>query len=202
LKGVEGSNKNMKGRYESLFSGFNSELSAILYNNNVSIDMLNKLITNEQLDLGILIEFAEKLKISVIKYVGRQDIYNPNTGNTKTEEEKQAIIEELRIYLTNIITKKREKTTYEEHYYFIKKLLQFWSGFSHYNKLAEVEENGYKFFYLYGGDVRMFPMAHTCSYQLDFFGFPEDKTTPEDKETYLYEKLKYSAFSARGMDNV
>ena len=202
LKGVEGSNKNMKGRYESLFSGFNSELSAILYNNNVSIDMLDKLITNEQLDLGILIEFAEKLKISVIKYVGRQDIYNPNTGNTKTEEEKQAMIEELRIYLTNIITKKREKTTYEEHYYFIKKLLQFWSGFSHYNKLAEVEENGYKFFYLYGGDVRMFPMAHTCSYQLDFFGFPEDKTTPEDKETYLYEKLKYSAFSARGMDNV
>jgi hypothetical protein len=202
FKGVEGSDKNMKGRYESLFSGFNSELSAILYNNNVSIDMLNKLITNEQLDLGILIEFAEKLKISVIKYVGRQDIYNPNTGYTKTEEEKQAIIDELRIYLTNIITKKRDNITYEEHYYFIKKLLQFWSGFSYYNKLAEVEENGYKFFYLYGGDVSMFPMAHTCSYQLDFFGFPEDKTTPEDKEAYLYEKLKYSVFSTRGMDNV
>ena len=199
--GVEGSDKNMKKRYESLFSGFNNELSAILYNNNVSIDMLNKLITNEQLDLGILIEFAINLKISVIKYVGHRDIYNPNAGVTKTEEEKQAIIEELRIYLTNIITKKRENTTYEEHYNFIKRLLQFWSGFSHYNKLAGVEENGYKFFYLYGGDAQMFPMAHTCSYQLDFFGFPEDKTTDEDKETYLYEKLKYSVFNTKGMDN-
>ena len=200
LKKVEGYDKNMKRRYESLFSGFNSELSAILYNNNVSIDMLDKLITNEQLDPVILIEFAEKLKISVIKFVGRGDIYNPNTGATKTEEEKQAIIEELRIYLTNIITKKREGTTDEQHYSFIKKLLQFWSGFSHYNKLAEVEENGYKFFYLYGGDVRMFPMAHTCSYQLDFFGFPDDKTTAEEKEIYLYEKLKFAVFSARGMD--
>jgi hypothetical protein len=199
--GVEGSDKNMKKRYESLFSGFNKELSAILYNNNMSIDMLNKLITNEQLNLEILIEFAKNLKISVIKYVGRHDIHNPNAGVTKTEEEKQAIIEELRIYLTNIITKKREMTTYEEHYNFIKKLLQFWSGFSHYNKLAEVEENGYKFFYMYGGDARMFPMAHTCSYQLDFFGFPQDKTTAEDKETYLYEKLKYSVFNTKGMDN-
>ena len=200
LNGIEGSDKNMKRRYESLFSGFNSELSAILYNNNVSIDMLDKLITNEQLDPVILIEFAEKLKISVIKFVGRSDIYNPNTGATKTEAEKQAIIDELKIYLTNIITIKREGTTDEQHYSFIKKLLQFWSGFSHYNKLAEVEENGYKFFYLYGGDVRMFPMAHTCSYQLDFFGFPEDKTTAEEKETYLYEKLKFAVFSARGMD--
>ena len=200
LKNVEGYDKNMKQRYELLFSGFNSNLSAILYNNNVSIDMLDKLITNEQLDPGILIEFAEKLKISVIKFVGQQDIYNPNTGATKTEEEKQAIIEELRIYLTNIITIKRGNTTDEQHYSFIKKLLQFWSGFSHYNKLAEVEENGYKFFYLYGGDVRMFPMAHTCSYQLDFFGFPEDKTTAEEKETYLYEKLKFAVFSSGGMD--
>ena len=200
LNGVEGSDKNMKQRYESLFSGFNSELSATLYNNNVSIDMLDKLITNEKLDPEILIEFAEKLKISVIKYVGRRDIYNPNTGATKTEEEKQAIIEELRIYLTNIITKKREQDTDEQHYGFIKKLLRFWSGFSHYNKLAGVEENGYKFFYMYDGDVRMFPMAHTCSYQLDFFGFPEDKTTAEEKEAYLYDKLKFAVFSAGGMD--
>ena len=200
LKKVEGYDKNMKKRYELLFSGFNSELSAILYNNNVSIDMLDKLITNEQLDPVILIEFAKKLKISVIKFVGQEDIYNPNTYPTKTDEEIHSIIKELRIYLTNIITIKREGTTDEQHYGFIKKLLQFWSGFSHYNKLAGVEENGYKFFYLYGGDVRMFPMAHTCSYQLDFFGFPEDKTTAEEKETYLYDKLKFAVFSAGGMD--
>ena len=200
---VEGSEKNMKGRYESLFAGFNSnnnELRTFLYNNNVSIDILDKLITNEQLDLAILSEFADKIKISVIKYTADNDIYGEQRWvATLTEPEKQVIINELIIYLRNIITNKRDNETEEAHYEFIRKLLQFWTGFSYYDKLADIKEGGYKFFYMYGGDTRRFPIAHTCSYQFEFYGFPADMKA-EDKETYLYEKIKYAVFGAVGME--
>lgn len=106
---------------------------------------------------------------------------------TLTEPEKEAIKAEMRIYLTNIITNKRDKETNEAHYEFVKKLLQFWTGFSYYDKHADIGEGGYKFFYMYGGDTRRFPIAHTCSYQFEFYGFPDDIKI-EDKETYLYEK--------------
>ena len=200
---VEGSEKNMKGRYESLFAGFNSnnnELRTFLYNNSVSIDILDKLITNEQLDQEILLEFVEKLKISVIKYTADDDIYGQQRLiTTLTEPEKHVIINELRIYLTNIIINKRDNETDDAHYEFVKKLLQFWTGFSYYDKNADIGEGGYKFFYMYGGDTRRFPIAHTCSYQFEFYGFPAD-IKAEDKETYLYEKIKYAVFGSAGMD--
>ena len=199
-KNTKGSNKNMKGRYESLFAGFNNELRTFLYNNSVSIDILDKLITNEQLDQEILLEFARELKISVIKYTADDDIYGVQRWiTTLTEPEKEAIKAEMRIYLTNIITNKRDKETNEAHYEFVKKLLQFWTGFSYYDKHADIGEGGYKFFYMYGGDTRRFPIAHTCSYQFEFYGFPDDIKI-EDKETYLYEKIKYAVFGSAGMD--
>ena len=200
--GVEGSNKNMKGRYESLFAGFNGYndvLRTFLYNNNVSIDILDKLITNEQLDQAILSEFAEKIKISVIKFVDDNYYVQSLTAVSLTEPEKEAIKAEMRIYLTNIITNKRDNETDDTHYEFIRKLLQFWTGFSYYDKLADIKEGGYKFFYMYGGDTQRFPIAHTCSYQFEFYGFPADMKA-EDKETYLYEKIKYAVFGAVGME--
>ena len=197
--GTEGYKKSMKKRYNALFTGFNDELRIFLKKNNVSIDILDKLITNEQLDEQILLEFAEKLKISVIKYVD-DDMYVINNHIELTEAEKEAKKIELRVYLTNIITKKREGETIEKHYEFIKRLLQFMSGFSHYDRQADVEENGYKFFYMYGADTGRFPSAHTCFYQLDFFGFPKNKISAEERETYLYEKLYEGILSAGGMD--
>jgi hypothetical protein len=53
---------------------------------------------------------------------------------------------------------------------------------------------------MYGADTRRYPSSHTCSYQFDFFGFPADKITAEDRETYLYEKIKFAIFGAPGMD--
>jgi hypothetical protein len=197
--GTEGSKKSMKKRYDALFAGFKDELRIFLKTNEVSIDILDKLITNEQLNQQILLEFAEKLKISVIKYVD-DDISIRNIHPTMDETEKEEKIAEIREYMTNIITKKREGQTIEKHYEFIKRLLQFMSGFSHYNRLADREVNGYKFFYMYGADTRRFPSAHTCFYQLDFFGIPENKITDKEKETYLYEKLYEGIFSAGGMD--
>jgi hypothetical protein len=201
--GVEGSEKNMKGRYESLFTGFNGineELRIFLYNNNVSIDILDKLITNEQLDQAILSDFAREINISVIKYTADDDIYGQQRWiTTLTEPEKQVIIDEMRIYLTNIITNRRDGETDEAHYEFIRKLLQFWTGFNYYDKNAIIKEGGYKFFYMYGGDTRRFPIAHTCSYQFEFYGFPDDMRI-EDKETYLYEKIKYAIFGTVGME--
>jgi hypothetical protein len=196
---VEGFKKSMKKRYAALFSGFNEDLRLFLKDNAVTIDILDKLITNEQLNEKILLEFAENLKISVIKYVD-EDIDVINDHIELTEREKEAKKEELRIYLTNIITIKREGETIEKHYEFIKRLLQFMSGFSHYNRSALVEDNGYKFFYMYGADTGRFPSAHTCFYQLDFFGFPENKISAEERETYLYEKLYEAIYSAGGMD--
>lgn len=198
-KNTEGSNKNMKGIYESLFAGFDNELRTFLYNNSVSIDILDKLITNEQLDQEILSEFARELKISVIKFVDDNYYVQSLTAVSLTEPEKQVIINELRIYLTNIIINKRDKETDYAHYEFVRKLLQFWTGFSYYDKLANIGEGGYKFFYMYGGDTRRFPIAHTCSYQFEFYGFPADIKT-EDKEIYLYEKIKYAVFGSAGMD--
>ena len=202
--GVEGSEKNMKGRYESLFAGFNGineELRIFLYNNNVSIDILDKLITNEQLDQTILSDFAREINISVIKYTADDDIFGQQRWvTTLTEPEKKVIIDEMRIYLTNIITNRRDGETDDSHYEFIRKLLQFWTGFSYYDKNAIIKEGGYKFFYMYGGDARRFPIAHTCSYQFEFYGFPNEMTKAEDKEAFLYEKIKYAVFGTGGME--
>jgi hypothetical protein len=200
LDGIEGSKKSMNKRYNALFAGFNEELRGFFKKNNITIDILDKLITHEQLNEKMLIEFAKNMKISVIKFVGDHIDAPRNNIIDLTEEEKEEKIAELRIYLTNIITKKREEEVpIEKHYEFIKRLLQFWSGFSYYNRRADVEENGYKFFYMYGANASRFPTAHTCFYQLDFFGFP-DNITAEERETYLYDILYEAVFSAGGME--
>jgi len=105
---------------------------------------------------------------------------------------KEPSIQNDRMSRKNILTD-------EAHYEFVRKLLLFWTGFSYYDKHADIGEGGYKFFYMYGGDTRRFPIAHTCSYQFEFYGFPVD-IQPEDKETYLYEKIKYAVFGSAGMD--
>jgi hypothetical protein len=198
--GVEGSDKNMKGRYESLFSGFNNKLRTFLHNNNISIDTLDKLITNDQLNEAILLEFAEKLKISVIKFVDNNAFRTTIVPNL-TEEEKQIISDDMKTCMTNIITTTRIGETQEEHYKFIRRLLQFWTGFNYYDKNAENEEIMYKVFYFYGlSDMRRRCSTHTCFYQLDFFGFPDDKKTIDEKEDYLYEKLIDSINNSPGME--
>jgi len=106
----------------------------------------------------------------------------------------------MKTCMANIITINRIGKTQEEHYKFIRRLLQFWTGFNYYDKRADNEENGYKVFYFYGSDVRRYSSTHTCFYQLDFFGFPDDMTTIEEKEDFLYEKLIESINNAPGME--
>jgi hypothetical protein len=195
----EGSKKSMKKRYAALFAGFNDDLKTFFKKNDITIDVLDKLITTEKLDEQILLEFADKLKISVIKYVD-DNIYAPRNNIQLTEGEKEALKIEIRTYMTNIITQKRRGENTEQHYYFIKRLLQFMSGFSFYNRHAEVDDNGYKFFYMYGANTGRFPSTHTCFYQLDFYGFPDNKITPNEREDYLYEKLVEAISNSKGMD--
>ena len=103
--------------------------------------------------------------------------------------------------MTNIITQKREGQTEAEHYDFIKRLLQFWTGFNYYNKKAEITDGGYKITYKYYGENKKtnnWPEAHTCFYQLDIYGYG-NKTTPQEKEDYLYMMLNKSIKGAPGM---
>ena len=184
------STKNMNKRYESLFKGFNDELRTFLYNNNVSIKTLDILITNKLLDRQSLIELAENMKVKII-LIGTQ-------LDEKIQKDK---VDELRTYMTNIITQKREGETEAEHYDFIKRLLQYWTGFNYYNKRAEETEGGYKITYLYHGEnikTNNWPEAHTCFYQIDVYGYG-NKTTPQEKEDFLYMNLNRSIKEAPGM---
>ena len=184
------STKNMNDRYVSLFKGFNDQLRTFLYNNNISIKTLDILISNKLLDRQSLIELAENMKVKII-LIGTQ-------LDKKIQKDK---IDELRTYMTNIITKKREGQTDAEHYDFIKRLLQYWTGFNYYNKKAEETEGGYKITYIYHGEnikTDNWPEAHTCFYQLDIYGYG-DKTTPQEKEDYLYMILNKSINEAPGM---
>jgi hypothetical protein len=180
----------MNNNYESLFAGFNNNLRAFLYNNDISIKTLDILITNKILDKQSLIELVENMKINLI------------TIRTHLDDSiKQEKIIELRTYMTNIITKKREDETDEKHYYFVKRLLQFWTGFNYYNKKAD-EQGGYKITYKYHGEnikTTNWPESHTCFYQLDVFGYG-DKITPQEKEDYLYMNLNNSINGSPGMD--
>jgi hypothetical protein len=183
--------KSMNKNYESLFKGFNNNLKNFLYNNDISIKTLDILITNKTLDKQSLIELARNLKIKIITIGIRLD--------DQIKEEKVA---ELKTYMTNIITKKREGETNAEHYDFIKKLLQFWTGFNYYNKKADETDGGYKISYIYHGEnikADYWPVAHTCFYQLDIYGYG-DKTTPQEKEDFLYMNLNNSIKGAQGMN--
>jgi len=184
------STKNMNDRYISLFKGFSDEIRTFLYNENVSIKTFDLLITNKLLDRKSLKELAKNMKVKII-LIGTQ-------LDEKIKEEK---VDELRTYMTNIITNKRKGETDADHYDFIKRLLQFWTGFNYYNKKAEETEGGYKITYIYHGEnikTDNWPEAHTCFYQIDVYGYG-NKTTPQEKEDYLYKNLNNSIKEAPGM---
>ena len=210
IKGEANSEKNMKKRYTSLFAGFSNKIRKFLYKKRVTTDQLSKLITNEQLNKEILQELANKIKVKI------EVNYTSDSGSKMPDEEQKAREDELKGYISNIITKKRDEETDKDHYEFIRKLLQFWTGYNYYSK-----NNDYKIFYKYGVGVNInyLPKAQTCFYSLVIFGFPSkletaeeiakfryDKLkfpanleTPEEKEMFIYDKLKW-AVEAQGME--
>ena len=184
------SGKSMKKRYASLFAGFSNEIRKFLYREKVSINQLSILITNEQLTQAILIEFANKIivKIEVSTAPELDPEYDPD--NRMTQQEKEVRENEMKGYITNIITQPRQGVSVKAHYEFIKDLLRFWTGLTYY-----VKKFDYRIFYKYGWkiNVKNLPEAHTCFNQLEIFGFPADTPdkiyTPEMKEKYIYDKL-------------
>jgi hypothetical protein len=184
------SSKNMKKRYDSLFAGFSNEIRKFLYKNKVTIEQLNLLIINEPLTYAVLNELASKivLKIEVSTVPETHPEYDLNAILSKEEKDEKE--KEMKGYITNIITRRREGDTEKKHFEFIKKLLQFWTTLNYYNK-----EGKYRIFYKYGWriNVENLPEAHTCFNQLDIFGFPKDTVdkeyTPEMKEEFIYKKL-------------
>ena len=172
---------NMKKRYTSLFAGFSNEIRKFLHKKRATTEQLSSLITNEQLDEPLLQEFASKIKIK---------IDDPDDDSDKMPSNEQRDREvELKGYISNIITKKRDDETEKDHYDFVRKLLQFWSGYNYYNKNAT-----YIISYKYGVgiDITKLPEAHTCFYTIDVYGFPSELRTPEEREKYIYEKFKWA----------
>jgi hypothetical protein len=182
--------KSMKARYVQLFKGFDNKMRAFLTNNNVSVALLNKMITITQLNDEVLREFANKI------IVGIRGI------NTLNEEEKQEKVTEMKGILYKIITEKQKGVSVENHHMFIRKLLQFWTALPQYNKNADYkitykignnEENGVPY------DKTRLPQAQTCFNMIDFFGFPDDLT--KDKKEFLYDILYNAVFNTLGFDN-
>jgi|UniRef100_A0A6C0LWB6 hypothetical protein len=184
------SSKNMKRRYDSLFAGFGNEIRKFLYKKKVTIEQLNLLITNEPLTYAILNKLANKfvLKIEVSTVPESDPSYDPNAK--LTEEEKNEKVNEMKGYISNIITRRRQGDTEKVHFEFIKKLLRFWTAINRY-----YEGIDYKIFYKYGWriNVENLPEAHTCFNQLDIYGFPPDTAdkiyTPQMREDFVYKKL-------------
>jgi len=189
-KGVVNSGKSMKKRYTSLFAGFSNEMRKFLYKEKVSISQLSLLITNEQLTVVILQEFADKFVVKMeLFYLPETDpAYDPN--DKMTDQEKGERADEMKGYIRNIITQRRANVSEKDHFAFIKNLLRFWCGLTYFNKKFD-----YKVFYKYGWriNVNKLPEAHTCSNQLDMYGFPVDTAdkiyTPAMKEEFIYKKL-------------
>jgi hypothetical protein len=165
----------MKKRYTSLFAGFSNEIRKFLHKKRTTTEQLSSLITNEQLDEPLLQEFASKIKID-------------DSDKMRSNEQRDREVE-LKGYISNIITKKRDDETEKDHYDFVRKLLQFWSGYNYYNKNAT-----YIISYKYGVgiDITKLPEAHTCFYTIDVYGFPSELRTPEEREKYIYEKFKWA----------
>ena len=180
------SGKSMKKRYESLFNGFSNKISNLLYNNNITIEQLSLLITNEQLTEEILRELVSNLKVYMeIKYT--PDLFQGNyTGVRMSAVEQKERGDELKGYISNIITKKREGETDEEHIDFVKNLLRFWTGLTYYDKTKP-----YKICYKYGVGINInyLPHSHTCMYTLDVFGFRVEDSH-EEREKFIYDKFK------------
>jgi hypothetical protein len=210
IDGEANSEKNMKKRYTSLFAGFSNKIRKFLYKKRVTTEQLSLLITNEQLNKEILQEFANKIKVKIeVKYIS-------DSGTKMTDEEQKEREDELKGYISNIIINKRDEDTDKDHYEFIRKLLQFWTGYNYY-----IKEKDYNIFYKYGVGINInyLPKAQTCFYSLNIFGFPskletaeeiakfrydnlkfpENLETPEEKEMFIYDKLKW-AVQAQGME--
>ena len=184
------SEKSMKKRYDSLFAGFSNEIRKFLYKKKVTIEQLNLLLTIEPLTYAILNELANRfvLKIEVSTVPESDPSYDPNAK--LTEEEKNEKVNEMKGYISNIITRRRQGDTEKVHFEFIKNLLRFWTAINRY-----YEGIDYKIFYKYGWriNVENLPEAHTCFNQLDIYGFPPDTAdkiyTPQMREDFIYKKL-------------
>ena len=179
------SGKNMKKRYDSLFAGFSNEIRKFLYRKKVTIEQLGLLVTNEQLTDAILEELASNIKVKIeVSYLSESDPnYNPD--NKMSDEEKTEKENEIKKYLTSIITQRRDGVSVDNHLDFIRNLLRFWTGLTYYDRTKI-----YKIFYKYGVgvNVKKLPEAHTCHYSIDFFGFPDEYNDAE-REKYIYDKF-------------
>ena len=89
------------------------------------------------------------------------------------------------------------------HSIFIRKLLQFWSATTQLKirNTLETENAGYKILYFVNYDTTRFPQSHTCSNTIDFWGFPDDVRSFDDKKEFLYNKLHFTVFNTLGIDN-
>ena len=197
-KDEQHSHKNMKLRYDSLFAGFENKTRLFIAEQKITIDQLNQLITNVKLDDRYLKDFADKIRIII------------EGAHTLTPKEEADKLEGMRRYITNIITnrKKRKKKiekrdTDEVHYLFIRRLLRFWTALPSYNKNAN-----YTIYYKYGKDGRgnaydtaTLPISHTCFNQLEIYGYPNSIKTTQDRENYIYNRLKYAVENTPEMDN-
>ena len=180
------SDKSMKKRYDSLFNGFSNKISNLLYETNTTIEQLSSLITNEPLTEAILHELVSKLKVYMeIKYT--HNLFEGNyTGVRMSPVEQKERGDELKGYMSNIITQKREDETEVEHIDFIKNLLRFWTGLTYYDKTKT-----YKICYKYGVGINInnLPHSHTCMYTIDIFGFRAEDSH-EERENFIYNKFK------------
>ncbi len=186
------SGKSMKKRYDSLFGGFSNEIRKFLYKKKVTIEQLSLLITNEQLTIAILQELASKINVYMeVKYTS-DSFVGDYTGNRMSDDEQKERGDELKGYMSNIITQKRAGESDKEHLDFVKKLLRFWTGLTYYDKFTRPYQICYK--YGVGINMKNYPHSHTCSYTLDFYGFPAEYNA-EEKEKYIYDKFKFAVLN-------
>ena len=190
------SDNNMRMRYKSLFAGFNSNLRTTLIKAKISVAEFESIITITELDEKSLKEFANGIRVEI------------RGTHTLTAIEKNIIISEMKLILFDIITKKKEGETDETHSIFIRKLLQFWSATTQLkirNTLEtendETENAGYKILYFVDSDPDRFPQSHTCFNTIDFWGFPKNVRSFDEKKEFLYNKLQYAVFNTLGIDN-
>ena len=189
-KNETGSDKNMKMRYASLFSGFDNNMRAFLANKKISANELNLMITITQLDDNILKELAEKVIVEI------------RGNNSLNAIEKEENASEMKKIIYEIITEKQKDITLEDHYIFIQKLLYFWSGLTQYNKMKDYNIS-YQISYDTNGDLinkERFPEAHTCFYILDIYRFPDELVSFNNRKDFVYNKLRTAVFNTIGMD--
>jgi hypothetical protein len=181
------SRKSMKKRYDSLFAGFSNEIRKFLYKKKVTIEQLSLLITNEQLTIEILQELVSKINVYMeIKYTS-DSFVGVYTGSRMSDDEQKERGDELKGYMSNIITQKRAGESDEEHLNFVKNLLRFWTGLTYYDKITRPYQICYK--YGKGINIKNLPNSHTCTYTLDIFGFPAEYNA-EEREKFIYDKFK------------